>query len=142
MPTAIAQNEMDHLIADAVKSWITSKTLKLWGYSTSPTHAETTAYASTPSGVDADLYSSGSATLGTVASLTVSGQGTTWSLPVTGLTLTNHNASAKNVYGVLLVDDSDSKCMYMLLFDTPFYLAAGASLPVDMTLWFNTAPYS
>lgn len=142
MPTAVAQDEMDHLIADAVKTYLTSKTLKLWGYSTSPTHAETTAYASTPSGVDADLYSSGSATLGTVASLTVSGQGTTWSLPVTGLTLTNHNSSAKNVYGVLLVDVSDSRCMYMLVFDTPFFLAAGASLPVDLTLWFNTAPYS
>ncbi len=142
MPTSVAQDEMDHLIADAVKTYLTSKTLKLWGYSSAPTHNETTAYASTPSGVDADLYSSGSPTLGTVAALTVAGQGTTWSLPVTGLTLTNHNASAKNVYGVLLVDVSDSRCMYMLVFDTPFFLAAGASLPVDLTLWFNTAPYS
>lgn len=142
MPQAIAQNEMDHLVADAVKTYITSKTLKLWGYSTPPSHVETVAYASTPSGVDSDLYSSGSATLGTVASLIVSGQGTTWSLPVTGLVLVNHNASAKTVYGVLLVDDSDSRVMYMLVFDTPFLLAASGSLPVDMTLWFNTAPYS
>lgn len=142
MPTAIAQNENDEMVANAVKAYIATDSLQLRGCVTNVPSIETITYANLSTYADVDLSSPDPIQAGAVSQVTNGAGGVAFGMPVNNAVLKNFGTASKTVTAVILVNLTKSKVMYLLKLDTPIVIAPDGTTTIHMTLWFDTASYS
>lgn len=133
----IATDDNDTTVAEAYKLYIESTMLRAHGLLSGAPLDEDAAYANLDDYIDADFYSEVQPTLGSVESLIVDTDRITSSIPIRGWLIKNHDDAVKSLEGLVIVDETAGRILWLVSFNTAVSVAAGANAAVDVDLWFD-----